>query len=69
MDPSKLRVWARDFGITTVGVARLIGVSKRTIYSCRRSDIEACEPENWREQVIAGLEDEIGRLRKGTAQN
>jgi hypothetical protein len=51
--------------MTTVGLARLIGASKHTVYSWRRADREACEWEDWRERVIAGLQTEIDRLRKG----
>ena len=65
MKPSKLLAWARDFGITTNGLARLIGVSKWTIISWRREDRNASEPVDWRQQVIAGLEAEVKRLKRG----
>ena len=66
MKTSKLQAWGRDFGMTAEGVARLIRVSKHTVISWRREDRDACEPHEWRQRVIAGLEAAIERLKKGS---
>ena len=61
---SKLRVWARDVGISDRGIARLLNVSRWTVISWRRDDDGAREPLDWRDQVIEGLEREIAKLRE-----
>jgi hypothetical protein len=61
---SKLRIWARDVGMSDRGVARLLDVSPWTVVSWRR------EPANWRERLIEGLEREAGQLRgRGAAEH
>jgi hypothetical protein len=60
---SKLRAWARDVGMSDHGIARLLGVSRWTVISWRRHDVDAREPADWRERLIGGLEKEIDRLR------
>ncbi|HMR32945.1 MAG TPA: hypothetical protein PKA13_11110 [Geminicoccaceae bacterium] len=61
---SKLRLWARDVGVSDRGAARLLGVSRWTVVSWRRDDVEAREPADWREKLIEGLQREIDRLRR-----
>ena len=61
---SKLRVWATEVGVSDRGVARLLGVSRSTIVSWRDDQRTAHEPVNWRERLIAGLEQEIALLRR-----
>lgn len=60
---NKVRSWAREVGVSARGVARLLDVSIWTVLAWRRDDVAACEPSDWRERVILGLEREVAQLR------
>lgn len=61
---SKLRLWARDVGVTDRGLARLMGKKRSTVISWRRDDHGAHEPADWRKRLIKGLEQEIAKLKE-----